>query len=77
LTLSGALMLTGTGAVIGLAGVGMTAQLARGLVYGISPGDPATVTAGTLFVVLIGLAGALVPAWRATRLDPVTVLRAE
>ncbi len=77
LTLSGALTLTGTGAVIGLAGVAMTARLARGLVYGISPSDPATVAAGTLFVVLIGLAGALVPAWRATTVDPVTTLRAE
>ncbi len=77
LTLSKALTLTGIGAAIGLAGVLVTARLVRGLVYGISPSDPATVAAGTLCVVLIGLAGALVPAWRATTLDPVRTLRAE
>lgn len=77
LTLSKALTLTGIGAATGLAGVLVTAPLARALVYGISPSDPATVAAGTLFVILIGLVGALVPAWRATTVDPVRTLRAE
>jgi putative ABC transport system permease protein len=71
------LTLTGIGAAIGLAGVAATAGLARGLVYGISPTDPATVAGGTALLVAIALGGSLVPAWRATRVDPAQALKAE
>jgi len=77
LVLSTALTLTGIGTATGLAGVLATTGLARGLVYGISPGDPGTLAGGTVFLVVIALAGSLVPAWRATRVDPVEALRAE
>jgi predicted permease len=77
LILSNALTLTGIGAAIGLAGVVATAGLARGLVYGISPSDPGMVAGVTALLVVIALAGSLVPAWRATRVDPVQALRAE
>ncbi len=77
LILSNALMLTGIGATIGLVGVVATAGLARGLVYGISPSDPVTVAGGAALLVVIALAGSLVPAWRAIRVDPVQALRAE
>jgi hypothetical protein len=41
------------------------------------PSDPVTVAAGTALLVAIALAGSLVPAWRATMLGPVRILRAE
>ena len=70
-----------TPAAIGIA-VGSAAALAAGtlmrkLVFGVSPSDPVTlaVVAGTL--ALVALVASLVPAYRASRLDPLKVLRAE
>ena len=69
-----------TPAVIGI-GAGAVAALGAGrvlekLVFGVSPSDPLTlaVVAGTLAIV--ALLASLVPAYRASRLDPQEVLRA-
>ncbi|MCP4654972.1 MAG: hypothetical protein GY856_06080 [bacterium] len=61
-------------------GVGMVAVLAStrlmaGLLYAVSPTDPAGLAGGSLFVALVALGGSLVPAVRAARIDPVTALR--
>jgi ABC-type lipoprotein release transport system permease subunit len=40
-----------------------------------SPTDPVTVLGGSLALVAIGLLGSLVPALRATRVDPMLTLR--
>jgi hypothetical protein len=50
---------------------------ARGLVYGIEPSDTGTITREPALVVVIALGGELVPASRATRVDPFQALRAE
>ena len=68
-----------TPATIGIAAGGIaalgTGRLLSKLVFGVSASDPLTLTivSGTLLVIAI-LASAL-PAWRAARLDPVSVLR--
>jgi putative ABC transport system permease protein len=54
------------------AGRGMEALLA-----GVRPGDSATFLAATGLAALMTLAGSLVPAVRAVRVDPMTVMRAE
>ncbi len=72
-----ALSVTGAGAAAGLVGVLLSAKAMRAVVYGFSPDDPLMVTLGTAALVTIGLAGALVPALRATRVDPITALRNE
>jgi predicted permease len=77
LVLSNALTLTGIGTAIGLAGLVLSVKLLRGTVYGFSPSDPVMVVAGTACLVAIALAGSVVPAWRATRVDPVQALRAQ
>ena len=63
------------GIVIGVAGALMAASLLDNLVFGVKASDPLTLAlvAGSLLVVSI--AASLLPAWRATRLDPLTVLR--
>ncbi|HXD49280.1 MAG TPA: ABC transporter permease [Gemmatimonadaceae bacterium] len=72
------------GVVLGVAGVaaGLVAFAAiahflRGLLFGVGPTDPLTlaVVAGTL-VAVAGLAS-VVPAWRASRIDPLEALRGE
>jgi putative ABC transport system permease protein len=65
------------GVVLGLAGAfGMT-RLLTTLLFGVSPTDAATFVAISLFLFVVALAASGIPAWRATRIDPVVALRAE
>ena len=50
---------------------GLTGQL----VYGMSPRDPATVVIATTILLLVTAAAAFIPAWRASRIDPVDAIR--
>ena len=72
------LTLTGVGLVVGVAAyVGVGGRVLAALLYGVSPRDPATLTAG---VALLSVAAALacwIPARRAARVDPAVTLRAE
>jgi predicted permease len=65
------------GVAVGLVGVFATTKLTESMVYGISPTDASTLVCGTLFLVAVGLCGSLVPALRATRVDPILALREE
>jgi ABC-type antimicrobial peptide transport system permease subunit len=65
------------GIVIGLAGsFGLTRLLANQL-YAVTPTDPATFVTVALVLGAIALAATLVPALRATKVDPVVALREE
>ena len=66
-------------AVAGL-GVGVILSLAssramRSMMFGIEALDPATYVGVLIAVLVVTLAAAAVPAWRASRIDPVRVLR--
>jgi putative ABC transport system permease protein len=68
---------TAVGAVIGVAAAVAGGQFVQSLLYEVSARDPlvfATVAATLLAVAAVAT---LVPAWRATRVDPVVALRAE
>lgn len=69
------LILLGAGA--GVFAVFASTRLLSGLLYGVSPTEPWVLAGGTLGVALVALLGSLVPALRATRIDPVTALRAD
>jgi putative ABC transport system permease protein len=66
---------------IGLgAGLGASLLLARfvsTLVYGISPRDPVTLVVVTAVLIVVAVAAALPPAWRAAGMDPLAALRSE
>jgi ABC-type antimicrobial peptide transport system permease subunit len=47
------------------------------MVYGVSPTDAGTLALGTLALVALGLIASMVPAYRATRVDPILALREE
>ena len=68
-------------ASLGLAiGLGISALASRVLgawLYGVSPYDPVAFTVGPAVLLLVAAAACLIPARRATRVDPVTALRAE
>ena len=71
------LKLAAIGVAVGLGGVFAATQLTASMVYGVNPTDPVTLVSGILFVVAVGIAGTLLPARRASRVDPVLALRAE
>jgi ABC-type lipoprotein release transport system permease subunit len=48
-----------------------------GLLYGVAPTDPATYMVVGCGVVIVGIAASVIPAMRATRIDPVVALREE
>jgi ABC-type antimicrobial peptide transport system permease subunit len=69
------LVAIGCGAGIGLALVGRSAIAS--LLYGLSPRDPATFAMATALLTGVALIAAFVPAWRASRIDPLRALRVE
>jgi len=71
------LLLSGVGALGGIGLSLLVGQAMEGLLYGVSPLDPIVIGLSAAIVVAIGLAGSAYPAWRASRVDPVQVLRAE
>jgi predicted permease len=71
------LMLTGIGLVAGLVGAVALTRLLESLLFGVRPADPATLVTGAVFMTLVSLAACFVPAHRATRVDPIVVLRTE
>lgn len=53
------------------------AKAAESLVYGLSPRDPVTLAVSAGLVTIIGLIAGAVPAWRASRVNPTSALRAD
>ena len=65
------------GIVPGVLGAYAAARAMSALLFGVAPGDPATFAAAVGLALLAAFAGTVVPAWRAVRLTPMSVLRAE
>lgn len=65
------------GVVVGLALAAALVRLMDALLFGVGPYDPGTFTLVAAIVVGVGLVATLVPAYRATRVDPIVTLRAE
>jgi ABC-type antimicrobial peptide transport system permease subunit len=62
---------------IGLAAAFALGRIAASVIYGVSARDLATFASATLLIVLISFVASLIPALRATRIDPLKVLREE
>ena len=72
-----AVWLVGIGLVIGAAlGLG-AAKAARSLLFGLQPTDPVTIGAAIALLATIGFVASYLPARRASRVDPMNVLRQE
>jgi ABC-type antimicrobial peptide transport system permease subunit len=65
------------GLVIGLAGALLVTRVARTLLFEVSPFDPIAFASAAAIMAIIGTSAALIPAQRATRVDPTTALRSE
>jgi ABC-type antimicrobial peptide transport system permease subunit len=71
------LLLAGVGVTLGLAGAFGLTRLVASLLFGVRPTDPITITAVVATITLVAAVASLLPAWRASRVDPIVVLRDE
>ncbi len=72
-----ALIYMAAGVVIGMAGALALTRFMSGLLFEIEPTDIATFAGAALALSLLAVFASLVPAWRATRIDPLISLKAE
>jgi len=65
------------GVMVGVAGALALGRFVSSLIYGVKASDFATFTTVSLVLVVVSFAASLVPAYRATRVQPVATLREE
>lgn len=67
----------GAGLLLGVVGAYWASRALEAALAGVPPTDPLTVASVVFAVALVTLASAILPALRATRVDPMTAMRAE
>jgi predicted permease len=72
-----ATVLTVTGLVIGTALALASAQAAKSLLFGLKPRDPLTLVMAVVALSAVAALASFLPAYRASKLDPLTALRYE
>ncbi len=75
LVLRQGMLLAGIGLLVGLGGALAVTRVVSSLLFGVQPTDPATFAAVGLFMLAVALVACVVPALRATRVDPLVALR--
>ncbi len=71
------LKLAGAGLVAGLAGALVLTRLMETLLFAVRPNDPVTLAGVAALIAAVAAAASLIPALRATRVDPLVALRDE
>jgi putative ABC transport system permease protein len=65
------------GVAIGVVGALALGRVLSGLIYGVKPTDPVTFLIVTILLAMIALLSSILPAYRATKVDPMVALRYE
>jgi len=65
------------GLIFGIAVSALATQLLRSMLYGTRPLDPAAFAGAATLLVAVAVLACLIPAWRASRIDPIQALRTE
>jgi predicted permease len=71
------LVMAVAGIVLGLVGALALTRLLTAQLFGVSPTDPGVITAMAATLAAVSLVACLIPALRATRVDPMVALRSE
>jgi ABC-type antimicrobial peptide transport system permease subunit len=71
------LKLAGAGLLAGLAAALALTRLMETLLFDVRPNDPATLAGVAALIAAVAVAASLVPALRATRIDPIVALKDE
>ncbi len=71
------LLVVGVGGVAGVAAAWPAGRFVRSQLFGVTPGDPATIGVAIVLLLLVAAVAGYLPARRATRIDPVLALRCE
>jgi len=72
-----AMLLVAAGIAAGLAlGLSLSQTMTR-MLFGVTPTDPATFAGVAVLLASVALLASYLPAWRATRVDPIVALRSE
>jgi predicted permease len=69
--------LAGVGILVGLAGAAALTRVVTSLLFGVSSTDALTFATVPALLAAVALAATVIPAWRATRVDPMVALREE
>ncbi len=77
LVIRDAARLIGVGVALGMLGYVFFSRIVESLLFGVSALDPVTLALAPALLATIGLVAGLIPALRATRVDPMIALRAE
>ncbi len=77
LVLTRSMMLVGTGTLVGLVASFAITRVLGGLLYNVSPLDPIVFAGVSLLIGACGFAASVIPARRATTVDPIVALRFE
>jgi ABC-type antimicrobial peptide transport system permease subunit len=71
------LLLSMVGLTVGVMTAAGAGRLLQSLLAGVNPADPGVFTAAAMLVMVMSIGGALLPARRAARVDPITAIRME
>jgi predicted permease len=77
LVIQDALMVTAIGIVVGIGAAWAATRVLATMLFGLSPRDPATMIVSAVVLVAVATLAAFIPAWRASRVDPMEALRYE
>jgi predicted permease len=69
------LVLSGAGLIIGLAASAGLSRVLAALLFNVAPTDPRTLAGVSAIIAMVAVVACVIPAWRATRVDPLVVLR--
>jgi ABC-type antimicrobial peptide transport system permease subunit len=69
--------MAGLGIAIGLIAAVLVSRYVESQLYGMKAADPMVFAAGAALLALVAAAAALVPGWRASRIQPIVALKYE